>query len=899
MRDLDVDPDLFIPFEWRQPNDELLKVAQPLMPPDWRLSVDHFWTQAKSPRPSDIVQGWKIHVSSTEANARKILQRVIPVCIAHDTEFKFASDLKILRTLLSKNCARSQSGKFITIYPDSLDTFSSIAETIHSACMDFDGPYILSDRPYKSSRVVFFRYGGFSDAAPLSHDKGRSGLVLARDFSLVTDHRNPHFTPPDDILPTDEINSVLLRFTSKDISDESDDQGNSNSLFERFTFEQAIKFSNFGGVYIARDNTTDLHVIIKEARPHVGMDGEPAIDLLRKEIRLLNKLQSLGVSPKPVALIQAWDNYFLAQEMIPGVTLRDHIASTNQAVRNTHAPAKQITWLRHIYKTSRSVIDCVRKVHSEGIIFGDLSTNNIIIDPDDGRVRLIDFEGAFQSGVDAPTNIYTAGFHSRDRRNRNASTYEDDYYALGCILMAQLLPVTSIMLQKDDLPAVLGKHMAVDYGLDPDYVICIQGLLGGQADLEQCCQLIDRAIARLPDTDRQEGYSTIPTPSISLPDATLPDWIAQAPGKIISACLAQFHHTRSERIFALGPEKASALSLGRGALGIAYGMQIIKGCIPERLTECLEQRTTSSATAPYRHGLLDGAAGASFVLRSLGMDTAAQTQHRMAMQSRTLFKDAGLERGFSGVGIACLASFNLTQDQHYLDDAIVLGKALLHHLDLTAKNPLFQGREMDEHTLLGLHNGPAGWALFLLYLHAASGNAHFLDIGRQLLEIEIQNLSIIDGLVGSPAGMGGSIKYPYLASGSAGVLGVALRYALVTDDVQLLNFTCAHVRSLQIKYSVTPGLYMGLAGIGNVLLDFHQLLDEQDFRDQAVLCASGLDMYHTSRDGIHRFCDPRFLKINQDYADGSMGVALFLHRLMHGGGNFHFHLDEFLSIPKR
>ena len=62
----------------------------------------------------------------------------------------------------SKRWARQGAGKFITIYPFDEDQFVSVIEQLHQATRQFEGPYILSDRRYKDSKVVFYRYGGMS-----------------------------------------------------------------------------------------------------------------------------------------------------------------------------------------------------------------------------------------------------------------------------------------------------------------------------------------------------------------------------------------------------------------------------------------------------------------------------------------------------------------------------------------------------------------------------------------------------------------------------------------------------------------------------------------------------------------------------------------------------------------
>ncbi len=67
-RDLNVHPDFFIPYNVRKPADEYYNLAAELLPNIWRLQQDYFWTYVKPRHIKNIVQGWKIHVSTSIEN---------------------------------------------------------------------------------------------------------------------------------------------------------------------------------------------------------------------------------------------------------------------------------------------------------------------------------------------------------------------------------------------------------------------------------------------------------------------------------------------------------------------------------------------------------------------------------------------------------------------------------------------------------------------------------------------------------------------------------------------------------------------------------------------------------------------------------------------------------------
>ena len=60
-----------------------------------------------------------------------------------------------------------------------------------------------------------------------------------------------------------------------------------------------MHFSNGGGVYLGRDPRTDTEVVLKEARPHAGLDadGADAVARLDRETRCLRRLAGVPRVP--------------------------------------------------------------------------------------------------------------------------------------------------------------------------------------------------------------------------------------------------------------------------------------------------------------------------------------------------------------------------------------------------------------------------------------------------------------------------------------------------------------------------------------------------------------------------------------------------------------------------
>ncbi|EQD27928.1 membrane translocator, partial [mine drainage metagenome] len=191
-------------------------------------------------------------MSGTIINAKNILRRVAPVLRKHTVQFKVISNAAILSFINSKNFSRVSSGKFITVYPEQR-AFNEIIGELAEVTTDMDGPYILSDKRFAGSRIVFYRYGGFQPIVEIGPDGSRRYKMYSPNGSLVDDDRTPYFKLPSwvsDPYPNSE----------------SVHKGN-RLLVDRYEVKMALKFSNSGGVYLAYDKCAKKRVVIKEARP--------------------------------------------------------------------------------------------------------------------------------------------------------------------------------------------------------------------------------------------------------------------------------------------------------------------------------------------------------------------------------------------------------------------------------------------------------------------------------------------------------------------------------------------------------------------------------------------------------------------------------------------------------
>jgi predicted Ser/Thr protein kinase len=897
-RDLNVHPDFFVPFNVRKPADDYFDFAANLVPNIWRLKQDYFWTYVQPRQTTKIVQGWKIHVSTLPENAFSTLEKVLNICVDMETEFKFASDKRVLRQLLSKNCSRSASGKFITIYPENTVVFKEMLERLYQALKDEDGPYILSDRQYKDSRVVYFRYGGFRSFSSTNVNGDKVSYILDDKHNYIEDQRKASFHLPDFTLSDyeDIFNSIEHGIPQKEepetsetpTSSEQAETATDTYFGGKYEIESVIKASNAGGVYVGKNAFTEQAVLLKEARPHIGINtaGSDVMEQLNKEYRILSKLGETGIAPQTYGLFKEWEHIFLTQEMIEGITLRQFQVKTNRIIHSSSTSEEMQTWIKTVTNIAKSVITSIITLHEQNIIFGDLSPNNIMINEETLKTTLIDFEGAYEPGVDKPVNIFTPGFAENTRMDRDETEFSDDYFALGATLISMIMPNTCLMHLKSDYVDELFKELQHDIGLPTAFTEVTKALLTDKkVDLQACIDSLDTI-----DSNQLHAFNF----KIKAKVTEIAEFSKNVVPEIFKYNLNVMNTKRSDRVFPMGPSMEDPLALDKGVLGVAYAWQAISGEIPEELSKWIHIKTLEDHRERLP-GLMNGLSGAAWSLASLGYTKEAARALRYAQHHKNLYQKMSLGYGTAGFGLASLYVWEKTQEQHHLDMAIKMADVICDSVILHENGYTFEDVDSPEGAGVGLYEGSSGVALFLLYMHCQTNESRYLEVGEKALAFDMAYRIETNGSVGFQRNTTESIIYPYLAYGSAGVATVALRYYLVTKKQAYLNVVQDVKSGIAHKYTLNSGISNGLSGLGSYMLDVYQLLGDDEYLEMAYNVAAGLRLFEVVRDEGTAFPDSNRSKVCSDFYDGSAGIALFLDRLNNQTTNMNFMMDDILT----
>lgn len=844
------------------------ELVSSLLPEGWAIVRQGIWFYASSASNALPAQGWKIHLSATPANAREVLQRAMSVLFRRGkANFKFALDHRTLALLNGKNWPRAASGKFITIYPPDNSSFLALIEELRLETAGLRGPYILSDRQHKESGIVFYRYGGMQLRQRINIKAERVPMLVDPDGNEIPDLRLPYPTVPEwasDVLSSEETQS------------EGHTLGHG-----RYLVEDAFGFSSAGGVYRAQDIETGRYVVIKEARPFITAGGDQcdAVDLLKKEYRLLERLQDTGIAPRPIQLFQEWEHWFLVEELIDGVSMASHSAAHSVLLRTRPTPEAFKEWHDNFRKLCASLARIIDVLHQRNIVFGDLSTGNLIVVKGRHELKLIDFEGAYELGVDESVSLFTPGFASRERMSGKQATFFDDYYGMGAVILAYLLPLNGLFQLNAAARGEAIKSVAQDIGLPDEIVKMILDLVNPDPRKRptpaSVIEIVENARSRSGELPGDDGKTT------------------EDYAEVISGIVKHLHGVaaldRQDRLFPSDCKvfTTNPLSLAYGATGVAYALQRVDGAVPQAILDWILAHDINPNL--YPPGLYLGLSGSASVLWELDANEEAERVFRMSLSHPLLHAAPDIFYGISGWGMTSLKFFMGTGNELYLDKARAAGDYLLE-VSRSARG----GRcwEVLTEGKIGFAHGASGIGLFLLYLYLATNDESYLQAGRRGLDFDLaQGRETKDGGISFPSAAGlSSTLYPYWQSGSAGVGSALLRFYRLTGEASYRTVLEKIFIDVDRKYAVTPGRFRGLAGLGDFLLDMYEFNGETRYLKSAEKVARGIMLFRTERNGV-AFPGDFLARLCCDFGTGSAGIALFLNRLIGRQGS-DFMLDE-------
>lgn len=740
--------------------DDFSRVLPPL-PEGWTQGDRNIWRHL---HPEGVVlprQGWKIHVSATVLNAGEVLLKSYEYLVERRIPFKYLRTQGIVLARNSKYAPREASGKLITVYPPDDTVLERTLAELSEILDGQPGAYILSDLRYGAG-PLFVRYGGFVEQW-LERDGKRVLAIEGPDGRLVPDQRKPVFWVPDWV----EVPEFLREHLAARRAGSADE----------FPYRvlRSLHFSNGGGVYEAVRKSDDRRVVLKEARPHAGLDREnvDAVTRLRREHTMLARVAGVPGVPEVFEHFTAWEHEFLAMAEVPGRPLGQWLGHNYPLTHHEVTDEAVAAYTPRALKLVADVERIIRDVHDRGVVFGDLHPLNVLVDDDD-RVSLIDFELAFGVEEGGRPTLGAPGFQAPPDR----TGFEIDEHALAALRLYVFLPLNAVV---ELAPVKLRSHV--------DFIRRRFGLPD-----EYCAKILD---VLTPRVDPPTGPATT---ALDVPE---PDWPVVRK-MIAAAILASATPKRSDRLFPGDVEQfeVGGAGFGHGAAGVLHALDVTgQGRFPDHERWLLD---AVRRDPPKEPGFFTGAHGIAHVLENFGHRDLAGELVEAYAQMLPDTEDHGLSAGLAGVGLNLLHFAGTRGEERYADRAVELGERL--------DAALAEAAPPGDKARAGLEHGWSGPALLFLRLFEHTGDRRWLDVGVRALERDLaETMTALDG---STQVRDGTFRtLPYLGIGSAGIALVLNEFRLVAPDLPVVARLDELVAGTTGEFVIQPALMLGRAGL--------------------------------------------------------------------------------------
>ena len=831
--------------------DESFAIAGRELPPGWRSSRTDDWVMFAPEGLSLPSQGWKIHASACLNNAEQILEPIWQYCIREGIAFKFIRSRQLLFLRNMKYADRGYSGKFVTIFPTDEQQLERILNDLAPALEGYESPYILSDLRWGDG-PLYVRYGGFRERFCVAPNGELEAAIENPEGELIPDRRGATFQLPPGIgLPAFLAPHLEAR--------------NSQTLGDLpYRPEQALHFSNGGGVYLGVDTRTGEQIVLKEARPHAGLgtDERDAVARLTRERKTMERLAGLDVAPAVRDHFVVGGHHFLVMDYIDGEPLSQRIVARYPLIcpdPGDEAIAEYTAWALDVCERMERA---VATVHERGIVLGDLHPSNVLIE-EDGRIVLIDLEIASHVSENLRPPLADPGFGSPE----GVTGFDIDDYALACLRLFVFLPLTRLIPRDPGRTSRLADEIEL---LFPDVP---------RAFLDEA---VARIIAARPPVPDSNGRSARAAPPALEP--TPAGW-QRARNSMAAAILASATPNRNDRLFPGDPKQfvTNGLNLAYGAAGVLYALDATgAGRHPEH-EEWLVQRAMHPQTGA-RVGFYDGLHGIAYALDRLDRrDDALALLDICSGELEGKLEGVGLDlySGLAGIGLNLAHFATQTGDDALWRQAVRVAEIVSDQLGDEDSVAEVSGGDLP---YAGLVRGSAGPALLFVRLYERFGDPALLDFAQTALRQDLRRCVLRDD--GAMDVDEGWRTMPYLADGSIGIGMVLGDFLAHRDDEQFATAADAIRRTARCGFYIEPGLFWGRAGM---ILHLSREQAAGRVHDDIVAAhIRRLSWHAMSYEGDLAFPGEELLRLSMDLATGTAGVLLALGAALH---------DEPVELP--
>ncbi|PYQ40898.1 MAG: hypothetical protein DMF77_17445 [Acidobacteria bacterium] len=201
----------------------------------------------------------------------------------------------------------------------------------------------------------------------------------------------------------------------------------------RYELLSTLGKGGMGVVYLARDRQLDEEVALKVLRPDVMKEDPTLLDRFKQEIKLARRITHRNVL-RTHDFGEAAGTPYISMEYLEGVTLKDLIASKGALPIGVGV------------RIAKQMCQGLEAAHAQGVVHRDIKPQNMLILPETGDLKIMDFGIARVSEVKAGTapgasGLTTAGtvmgtpdYIPPEQAQGMPADFRSDIYSLAVVL---------------------------------------------------------------------------------------------------------------------------------------------------------------------------------------------------------------------------------------------------------------------------------------------------------------------------------------------------------------------------------------------------------------------------------------------------------------------------------
>ncbi|MDH5382544.1 MAG: hypothetical protein OEW75_16945, partial [Cyclobacteriaceae bacterium] len=670
---------------------DLIQPSKELFPKQLILKRDKWIIFPKEEFRSSF--GFKIHISCSIQYFENNINELLEFLIKLNVPFKIPASRDIAFRLNHGIYGESQVGKIITIYVgEEILLVKKIAEFVK----DTNGPIIPFEIPINSYRSVFIRHGAYN--IECRYDLfGRPVPVFKNEQGEIIDDKR------EESLNVDSLPNDIKDFRINEFDEISK---------HNFLPLKLISKSGKSKVYKAIRVSDFTKAVVKVVPNRMSGDifGVDSTSKINREYEILNFLSGhqLEFIPTPY--------FFKNFKDISVLVTKDFIKSI---------PFDKLSREKRI-ELFPKLVDCIKRVHNEGVIHGDIKGSNILIG-ENNNVFIIDFETAQTRDRRYKENYGTKGFLITDE-NYDKLFEEIDYLSLVSVLIGIYLDNDPSVLPYDNSKRI--KCLELCGYTEQSQIIksLIENpqLIIQQSTLEKIVDIsLKKKDIKFLNTDlRKLDFSSKLISDFSIEDSR---WLS--------------NHLYSD--FELN-------SLNMGSVGSLFSLLLISTGdnepIPMKINECVS-RIRNFDYGSDSNGLYTGNSGLAITLFLFGIvskDKNVQNYARTVLFdsiTNNNNKEDDLFSGSAGIIYTCLLFNSLDENRLYLDSSKKIYDSLINKVQYLESTPYWNPSGLLENSnnpFSGLAHGAIGIAFSIYHYAHAVNDKKGIELSLKVLKSSYQ-----------------------------------------------------------------------------------------------------------------------------------------------------------------